>query len=94
MNKAELVAKVAKKTKNTQAEVNRILTAILTAIQRGTARKKKVVLSGFGTFMLSRRPAQVRRNPRNGAVVQVPAKTVPVFKAGKNFKAIVAKRSR
>lgn len=92
MNKEELVKKVAKKTKNTQKDVNYILSTILEVIQKTAAKKKRVTLSGFGTFYHSNLKAQIRRNPRTGAEVRVPAKVVPVFIAHKKFKELVTSK--
>ena len=45
-----------------------------------------VGLIGFGTFEAKKRPARTGRNPQTGAPLQIPAKTVPVFKAGKKLR--------
>ncbi|ODU31512.1 MAG: integration host factor subunit beta [Thiobacillus sp. SCN 62-729] len=44
------------------------------------------VIRGFGSFSLSFRPARLGRNPKSGERVQVPAKYVPHFKAGKELR--------
>lgn len=43
-------------------------------------------LRGFGAFSVKHRPARVGRNPRTGEPVQVDAKSVPFFKAGKELR--------
>ncbi len=48
-----------------------------------------VELRGFGSFRLRHRQARAGRNPRTGDMVQIPAKAVPVFSAGKAFQALV-----
>ena len=49
-----------------------------------------VELRNFGTFRLRYRQARAGRNPRTGDAVKIPAKTVPVFPAGKAFQELVA----
>jgi integration host factor subunit beta len=44
-----------------------------------------VELRGFGSFRLRHRQARAGRNPRTGDTVQIPAKAVPAFTAGKAF---------
>jgi len=42
-------------------------------------------LVGFGSFSTSRREARKGRNPQNGKEIDIPAKTVAKFKAGKTL---------
>ena len=44
---------------------------------------------GFGTFEVKKRAARTGRNPQTGAELQIPARKVPVFKAGKGLKDLV-----
>jgi len=48
-----------------------------------------VTLVGFGTFSVSHRNARTGRNPQTGATIQISARKVPVFKAGKGLKETV-----
>jgi integration host factor subunit beta len=52
---------------------------------------KKVELRGFGSFRIRERNARLGRNPKSGAQVDVPAKRVPFFKAGKELRELVDK---
>jgi nucleoid DNA-binding protein len=45
---------------------------------------------GFGTFSSRRRAARTGLNPQTKETLNIPAKTVPVFKAGKKFTDSVA----
>ena len=92
MNKEELVQEVAKKAKTTQKEAAEIITATMEVITRTVAKGKKVTLVGFGTFEGRKRAARTGRNPQTGKEIQIPAKKVPVFSAGKKFKEMVAKK--
>ena len=89
MNKEELVAEISKKAKVTQKEAGEVLGALIDTIQKTVAKGKKVTLVGFGTFEPRKRAARNGRNPQTNKEIKIPAKTVPVFSAGKNFKTIV-----
>ena len=89
MNKEELVQEVAKKANVTQKEATEVLTSLIDTIQKTVAKGKKVTLVGFGTFEPRKRAARTGRNPQTGKELKIPAKTVPAFSAGKNFKELV-----
>ncbi|MEI6609217.1 MAG: HU family DNA-binding protein [Deltaproteobacteria bacterium] len=85
MNKAELIAEVAKVT-STKKEADLAISATLAAIQKALKKGDTVTLVGFGTFKVSKRKARKGRNPQTGKEIKIAAKKVPVFKAGKGFK--------
>ena len=91
MNKAELIAAVAEKAglskKDSEAAVTAALDVITAALQEGD----KVQLVGFGSFEVKSRAARTGRNPKTREAIEIPASKVPVFKAGKALKDIVAK---
>lgn len=91
MNKEELVQEVSKKTKTTQKQAAELITITLDVISRSVSKGKKVTLVGFGTFAPRKRAARVGRNPQTGKEINIPAKTVPVFSAGKKFREKVNK---
>ena len=86
MNKATLIAKIADKTdltrKQAEAAVNAFTETVLEALKDGD----KVQMMGFGTFEIKERAARVGRKPSTGEIIEIPAKRVPSFKAGKGFK--------
>lgn len=49
-------------------------------------RDDRVEIRGFGTFQLRQRQGREARNPKTGAVVRIPPKRVPFFRAGKNLR--------
>ncbi len=89
MNKEELVQEVSKKAKVTQKDAAEVLNALMSTIEKTIAKGKKVTLVGFGTWEARKRAARTGRNPQTGAKIKIPAKTAPVFTAGKKFKDIV-----
>ena len=86
MNKTELIAKVAADTGLTKKDAAAAVESILGAITDTVAAGDKVSLTGFGIFEPKHREARTGRNPRTKEAVEIPASTVPVFKAGKAFK--------
>ena len=91
MNKTELIAAVAEKTGATRKETEQILSAVLETITDELVAGGRVQLVGFGAFETKHREPRVGRNPRTKEAVEIPASTVPVFKAGKALKEKVDK---
>lgn len=91
MNKEELVQEIAKKAKCSQKEVAEVVSSLIEVIEKSVSKGKKVTLVGFGTFEARKRAARTGRNPQTGAVLKIPAKSVPAFSAGKKFKDAVNK---
>jgi len=89
MTKAELVDHVAETVQLPKSKTEAVITSFLQAIMEALHKGNKVELRGFGSFGLRHRQARTGRNPRTGAMIQSPAKTVPAFTAGKAFKETV-----
>ena len=86
MNKIELVTKMAEKSNLTKKEAALALDAFIESVEEALENGDKVQLIGFGTFETRERAAREGRNPRTKETITIPASTVPVFKAGKEFK--------
>ena len=89
MNKAELVARVARDTGLTKADVLRALDGVVDQIARSLKRGEPVKLVDFGSFLVSRRKARAAHNPHTGEAMRVPGRRWPRFAAGKGLKALV-----
>ncbi len=89
MNKEELVSAVAKKAGLSKREAEGALKATLEAVKDALKKGSKVTLTGFGTFLVAKRAARKGVNPQTGASINIPARTVPRFKAGKGLKEAV-----
>jgi DNA-binding protein HU-beta len=85
LNKAELVDIVAKAVDCTKRDVEEIINKSMDTIIKSVAHGEKVTLVGFGTFESRQRKARTGRNPKTNQPLQIPAKRVPGFKAGKEF---------
>ena len=92
MNKAELVELIANKTGTSKRQSEECIDLVVNAITKSVAKGEKVTLVGFGTFERRDRRARKGRDPRSGAEIDIPAKKVPAFSAGKQFKQAVNKR--
>lgn len=93
MNKAELAAEIAARTQNTKKNVEEILGSLTDVIIDVVAKGDRVTLVGFGTFERRERQARETNNPQKpGQKIKVPAKKVPAFSAGKEFKERVASK--
>lgn len=86
MNKAQLVDRVAEKTRMTKAQSESLLDAALEVIQKAVSKGEDVKIVGFGTFSRSLRKARAGRNPKTGETVAIPGARVPRFKPGKDFR--------
>jgi DNA-binding protein HU-beta len=86
VNKAELVAEVAKDTELPKDKAERAVDATFKQIERALRGGDTVRIVGFGNFQVAQRKASTGRNPRTGAEVQIPASRVPKFRAGKALK--------
>lgn len=86
VSKSDLVDKVAKDTKLSNAQAKRAVDAVFGNISKSLKKKESVVLVGFGTFSVSHRSARTGRNPKTGAEIKIKARMSPKFKAGKSLK--------
>jgi len=89
MTKAELVEKVADKIQLTKKQTETVVNILLNSITEALSEGDKVELRGFGSFRIRNRNPREGRNPKTGDTVQIPAKRVPFFKAGKELRDMV-----
>ena len=81
--KQDMVNSIAEKTSLSKRDASAALDAATTSIKEALSDGASVVLFGFGTFEVRERAAREGRNPQTGAKLQIAAKNVPAFKAGK-----------
>lgn len=86
VTKDDLIDAMVKVTECTKKCAGDGLNAVLAEIEKTLKAGNDVVLTGFGTFSVSKRAARVGRNPQTGATIKIAAKKVPKFKAGKGLK--------
>lgn len=90
MNKAELIERMAEDAGITKSAASAALDSLLDNITRSLKKGDRVTLVGFGSFDVSSRKARVGRNPQTGQEIEIAARTVPKFSAGKGLKDTVA----
>jgi DNA-binding protein HU-beta len=92
MNKAELIKAVSEESGHSQKEVSAVLDAFVDIVTNAVANGDKVKVVDFGTFSAKERAPKLGVNPKNPTEkINIPAKVVPTFSAGKGFKNKVSK---
>jgi DNA-binding protein HU-beta len=88
VTKAELANEVAAAVEGlTKKKAAEVVDAVFSAIQGTLSKGDKIQAVGFGTFEVQHRAARKGRNPQNPKEeISIPAKKVPVFRAGKALK--------
>lgn len=86
MNKNELAAQVAAKTGLSKSDAAAATDAVFATITETLKDGGDVRVLGFGNFLVQQRAATSGRNPMTGQPVDIPAKRVPKFSAGKVLK--------
>lgn len=87
MIRSELLQALHKENPDLRAdEVEQVVDTFFDQIADRLAEGGRVELRGFGAFSTRERQARKGRNPRTGEQVDVSAKRVPYFKAGKEMR--------
>ncbi len=96
VTKTDLVNAVAKSVEGiTKKKAAEVVDAVLAGIHGSLKKEDKVQIVGFGTFEVQKRAARQGRNPQDPKkVIQIPAKKVPVFRAGKALKEAVNSKKK
>jgi DNA-binding protein HU-beta len=88
MNKSELIEKMAEEAGITKAQAQAALNAFITSSAQALKQGDKISLIGLGTFSVSERSARKGRNPKTGKEINIAAKKLVRFKAGKALKGL------
>lgn len=89
MNRQDLVTKIAEDADITKKAANTALNSVIEGVTLALEKGEKVSLVGFGTFKTTERGARTGVNPQTKKQIEIPARKVPVFKAGKKLKEAV-----
>ncbi|MFH0809491.1 MAG: HU family DNA-binding protein [Pseudomonadota bacterium] len=89
MTKQDLVAAVANEAQIKRSEAEKALSAITEGIAQALKKDGKMTLTGFGTFMVTKRKARTGRNPATGEPIEIEAGNSIRFKPGKGLKDVV-----
>ena len=94
MNKAELIDVLTQKLGSDRRQATAAVENVVDTIVRAVHKGDSVTITGFGVFEQRRRAARVARNPRTGETVKVKPTSVPAFRPGAQFKAVVSGAQR
>lgn len=89
MTKKQLVDRVSKKVGLTKKTAEQTVNAVFGNIREAMIKGDKVVVTGFGTFMVRKRATRTGRNPQTGNAIKIAGHKLPGFTAGKTLKRLV-----
>lgn len=93
MTRSELIERLAARNPRLSArDAEETVKTLLDSMTDALARGGRIEIRGFGSFALNYRPPRLGRNPKSGESVEVPAKFVPHFKAGKELRELVDRK--
>ena len=90
MNKGEFVDAVAARLSQDKKAAGAAVDAVIHSVYAAVADGERVSITGFGVFEKRERAARSARNPSTGEPVDVPAMSIPGFRAGAEFKAVTS----
>jgi DNA-binding protein HU-beta len=91
MLKSDLVRKVQSQTGLTLKAAEEVVNAVFNTISKALAAGDKVLITGFGSFVVRKRRARKGVNPQTLEKIDLPESIIPAFKAGKTLKDLVSK---
>lgn len=87
MNKIQLIELISSRTNGNKKQVDDVISQFELVVMETLKSGGEVTLTGFGTFSARQRSARMGVNPQQPSEkIQIPAVTVPKFKAGKTLK--------
>lgn len=86
MNKTDLIKSVAEDAGVTKVYAEKVLNKFIEVVGDELAEGKKVTVTGFGTFLVTKRREKMGVNPRTKERIKIPAQILPHFRPGKRFK--------
>ena len=85
MNKSELIKAAAAKAEVSAALAGKVLDAALEAAVEAVKKGEGVQLIGVASLAIKQQAARKAKNPRTGAIINVPARKVVRIKPGAKF---------
>ncbi len=89
MTKQDMINRMVQKARISKAAAGRALDCYIQAVGEELKETGKLSLVGFGTFSCVQRRARTGRNPKTGSAINIPAKKVVRFRAGKGLSDVV-----
>jgi nucleoid DNA-binding protein len=91
MTKKEIAKKISEQSGITVLLALEAVQLVFDGIIETLLSEGRIELRNFGVFEVKRRRARKARNPRNGEKVNVPARMVVAFKAGREMEERVSR---
>jgi len=85
MNKSELIKAAAAKAEVSAALAAKVIDAALDAAVEAVKKGEGVQLVGYANIAVVEKAARKAKNPRTGAILNIPAKKAVKIKAGAKF---------
>ncbi|HET6488160.1 MAG TPA: HU family DNA-binding protein [Syntrophales bacterium] len=89
MTKQDMINRMAAKARISKAAAGRALETYIEAVGEELKETGRLGLVGFGTFNCVQRKARTGRNPKTGNAIDIPARKVVRFRAGKGLSDVV-----
>ncbi len=86
MNRKELVTRIADRTGLYGKTVNQVVGTFVEEIQSALISGEEIKIQGLGTFDIQSRAPRKARNISSGDFVDVPARSIPRFRASEILK--------
>jgi DNA-binding protein HU-beta len=86
MNKTDLINYVAADAGVSKIYAEKVLNKFIEIVGDELSEGKKVTVTGFGTFLVTKRKEKLGVNPRTKERIKIPAQILPHFRPGKRFK--------
>merc|ERR1711934_519322 len=83
-----------KTTDLTQKQVGVITNAIFAELTQRLSQRERMLIRGFGTFDVADRAPRTIVHPGDGKKMNLPARTVPVFRPSSELKELVAAKKK
>src|SRR6516165_7810078 len=85
MTKTDMARAIADGMGLTRSQVSEVIRRVLDGITEALVSEGRIELRNFGVFEVRGRRPRRARNPRTGEAVDVPARRVVTFKAGREM---------
>lgn len=89
MTRQQLIDRLALANGITKKDAKRIVEIVFNSMCESLKNGDRIEIRGFGSFKVKNYEGFVGRNPKNGEIVEVNSKKLPLFKVGKALKNLV-----
>jgi integration host factor subunit beta len=86
MKKSDVTTMLSKELNLSLKKSAEVVDFVFEKMRDSLKNGKRIEVRGFGTFFVKSYKPRKGRNPKTGAIVDVPSKKLPFFKMGKEIK--------